>query len=472
MKAKIKAKELTGSLSPQVAIPSATIPKTTKPKIVSTTKNTTPWSTIRHHTPANTQQKIAIIGAGISGCQSAYTLAKRGFTVTLIDRNAQSAQGASGNPQGVLYAKLSAHKGVLGEFNLATLLYAQQFYHSYWQDTRQAHQACGVLQLAYTKTLERNYAAIGKYAAQNSAIDYLSPADASHVANHTLQHHALYFPRCGWLQPVELCHWLLQHPNITLVTDTEITELQCLYPKNQEQKNAAPWQLKSPSRHQAISQLYDHVIIANAYDALMFKQTHWLPIKQIRGQISYINTTTSLSQLQTVVCGQGYITPPVVIAGTNSHTIGASFNLHSSTSTLSDEDHDRNRLLLFEQLPTLNTDRDRITIKGGRVGFRCTSPDYLPIVGPVPNTQSFKQDFYSLSKNANKSIAITGQYLPQLYTNIAHGSRGLAYTPLCAEIIASIITGEPPPVSQEILEALNPARFLIRALIKNKHYPN
>ena len=380
----------------------------------------------------------------------------------MIDRNPQPAQGASGNPQGIIYAKLSAHPGELGAFNLAALLYAQQFYPHYWQATGNRQQQCGVLQLAYTPTLATHYQAIGEY----GAIHYLSPADASRIAGHSIQHPALYFPHCGWLQPPALCQWLLQHPNITLLSDTKITELQ-----QHQRHNQHYWQLKSEQISPVDDHLYHQVIIANAYDAAALQQTHWLPLKPIRGQISYINSTPSLSQLQTVVCGKGYIAPSITIAGKASHSIGASFTLRNASPALSDQDHQQNLQQLLEQLPALQAEQEDITISNGRVGFRCTSPDYLPMVGPVPNTQAFQQDFGALSKKASQSIAIAGDYLPQLYTNIAHGSRGLAYTPLAAEILASLIAGEPPPASQSTLQALNPARFLIRALIKNKDYP-
>jgi tRNA 5-methylaminomethyl-2-thiouridine biosynthesis bifunctional protein len=104
----------------------------------------------------------------------------------------------------------------------------------------------------------------------------------------------------------------------------------------------------------------------------------------------------------------------------------------------------------------------------GRVAFRCTLPDYLPAVGPVADEDAMLQRFAPLRKNARAFIPDTGKYLPGLYINVGHGSRGLAYTPLCAEILAAHINCEPPPLARELLNALNPARFLIRDLIKNK----
>ena len=51
-----------------------------------------------------------------------------------------------------------------------------------------------------------------------------------------------------------------------------------------------------------------------------------------------------------------------------------------------------------------------------------------------------------------------------LYINAGHGAKGLVNAPLCAEIIASLINGDPLPVSKSLAGALNPNRFLLREM--------
>jgi tRNA 5-methylaminomethyl-2-thiouridine biosynthesis bifunctional protein len=48
------------------------------------------------------------------------------------------------------------------------------------------------------------------------------------------------------------------------------------------------------------------------------------------------------------------------------------------------------------------------------------------------------------------------------------GSRGLSYAPLTAEILAAEIAGEQPSLPRELLNALHPARFIIRDLKRNR----
>jgi tRNA 5-methylaminomethyl-2-thiouridine biosynthesis bifunctional protein len=49
------------------------------------------------------------------------------------------------------------------------------------------------------------------------------------------------------------------------------------------------------------------------------------------------------------------------------------------------------------------------------------------------------------------------------------GSRGLLWSGLSGEILAAMLTGEPAPLSSELLNAVDPARFLLRQ--KKKGFP-
>ena len=62
-----------------------------------------------------------------------------------------------------------------------------------------------------------------------------------------------------------------------------------------------------------------------------------------------------------------------------------------------------------------------------------------------------------------------GCHLPGLAVTIAHGSRGLCSAPLCADLVAAELSGEPLPVSARVARALSPSRFLVRDIIKGKH---
>lgn len=423
-------------------------------------------------TAAKTQHKTAvIIGGGLAGCHSARALAERGFKVTIIERHAQLAQEGSGNPQGMLYAKLSPRDESLPSFNLATLMYAQRHYRPFWHQPpeKNAGQGCGVMQLAHTDKEQKIQQKLrDKFDTQYPAsdlIEFIDAARASDIAGVEIEHSGIHFKHAGWLSPQAVCRDLCHHANISVINHTEIKRLAL-------ENNEGHSQWLAYSADDTLVMQADVAIIATASDAMGLAQTAHLPLKPIRGQISYLPATPASRQLQTVVCAEGYLSP--AIAETDEEPffngLGASFNLRDSNTELTDVDHQNNLDKLNNHTPSLAKLFDALRPKdlGGRVAFRCTTPDYLPLVGPVPIKDEFLDTFSLLRKNAKSSIPKQGPHYPNLYTSVGYGSRGLAYTPLTAQYLAALICAEPSPMPAEYLQSLHPGRFMIRDLIKNK----
>jgi tRNA 5-methylaminomethyl-2-thiouridine biosynthesis bifunctional protein len=208
----------------------------------------------------------------------------------------------------------------------------------------------------------------------------------------------------------------------------------------------------------------DAVVIANASAATQFSATSELPLKSIRGQITHVPAKYLAQTPATVICHEGYLTPSLSGA-----TIGATFNLRDNEPGVRADDHLHNLQTLHAALPSVLAQPPTTidcTALQGRVGFRCTTPDYLPIVGAVPDTDEMRLRFAALAKNAQRVIAKPGAYIPGLYVNVGHGSRGLTSTPLCAELLAAHICNEPRPLPRDLMQALSPARFAIRKLIR------
>ncbi len=408
-----------------------------------------PW-TIAGNLQKPGDRHALIIGAGLAGCTSARALAERGWSITLVERSSSIAAEASGNPQGVLYAKLSHKDEAQAEFNVASLQFAQSFYANRWPDIG---NKTGVLQLAYCDSEQLLQTHLReKFSMADELVRFVSARQASEIAGIPLAHEALYFPGAGWINPAQLCRHLVDHPHINVITAVEVLEIQ---------RNGEKWCVNNNPELQA-----PVVVIANARHAQGFTQTQHLPIKSIRGQITYLPATSTSEKIKTVVCSEGYIAP----ATNGIHCTGATFNLKNEIMDLRIEDHHTNLENLRTPLQGFIDEWKNLDLGllNGRVAFRCTLPDYLPAVGPVADESAMLKHFAPLRKNAKAFIPDTGKYLPGLYINVGHGSRGLAYTPLCAEILAAHINCEPPPIPRELLNALNPARFLIRDLIKNK----
>ncbi|MBA1213203.1 bifunctional tRNA (5-methylaminomethyl-2-thiouridine)(34)-methyltransferase MnmD/FAD-dependent 5-carboxymethylaminomethyl-2-thiouridine(34) oxidoreductase MnmC [Pseudomonas oryzihabitans] len=384
-----------------------------------------------------------VIGAGLAGCATAASLARRGWQVRVVERHGAPAQEASGNPQGVLYLKLSAHdtplsRLILDGFGL-TLRELQAL------PPGAAWSPCGVLQLALTDKDAQRQAQL----AAHFPADLLQSLDrdaASDRAGIGLTAGGLFFPEGGWVHPPALCaHWLT-HPNIELVTHTEVTALQ---------QTEHGWQARTLGAPLAATV----VVVASAAQARTLLPG--LPLKAIRGQLSALSETPDSQALATVVCGEGYLAP----ARDGRHCLGASFVFDRDDTEPSQTEHQSNLQLLAELSPGLAASYQAEALDG-RVAFRCTSPDYLPLVGPVVDEDLFAQRYQALAYDARQVPEQAAPWRTGLYVNLAHGSRGLVTTPAAAELLAAWLEDEPLPVARRVAEACHPSRFPLRRLIR------
>lgn len=401
------------------------------------------------------ERHALVVGGGLAGCHTARALAEKGWKVTLLEGAEQLAAGASGNPQGVVYARLSPRLETLARFNLSCLQFALRHYRTFWQQGL-GGSACGVLQLAHTEAEQQWQSGLRDgFTSVPELVQFVDAAQASRLAGIPLRYGGLFFPAAGWIQPAALCQQLTDHPGIERVTSARVTSLE-------HHRNS--WHARTEagtSWHAPV------VVLANASEAQQFAQSRHLPVKTIRGQTSFLATTSVSRALQTVVCAEGYVSPAAPGAGELQHCAGATFSHQDPDLNLRESDHQQN----LQHLQAICSDAEAFSmesLRGGRVCFRTTTPDYLPIVGPLPREDAFVEQYAGLRKDARLAVQQRGDFWPGLFVNIGHGSRGLAYTPLCAELLASQINGEALPVDAALMAALHPARFLIRDLQRKR----
>ncbi|WP_313047755.1 bifunctional tRNA (5-methylaminomethyl-2-thiouridine)(34)-methyltransferase MnmD/FAD-dependent 5-carboxymethylaminomethyl-2-thiouridine(34) oxidoreductase MnmC [Pseudomonas soli] len=410
-----------------------------------------PW--YAHPAPASGPREALVIGAGLAGSATAQSLAARGWQVSVLERHEGLAREASGNPQGVLYLKLSAHGTALSQMILAGFGYTRR-----WLEHLQRGQdwdACGVLQLAFDDQENARQAKLAA-AFDNSLLQRLERAHAEAIAGVALPSGGLYYPEGGWVHPPALCRAQLDHPRIRLLTHADVLELR---------RTDGLWQAWEGERLLASAPL---VVLAGAADIRRFPACAGLPLKRIRGQITRLPVTESSRALRTVVCADGYVAPP----RGDEHTLGASFDFNSEDLTPTVAEHQGNLALLDDistdlaaRLRTAELDPAQLQ---GRAAFRCTSPDYLPIVGPMADVEAFNEAYAMLGKDARQVPDVACPWLEGLYVNSGHGSRGLITAPLSGELIAAWVSGEPLPVPRAVAEACHPNRFALRRLIRGK----
>ncbi|WP_192983241.1 bifunctional tRNA (5-methylaminomethyl-2-thiouridine)(34)-methyltransferase MnmD/FAD-dependent 5-carboxymethylaminomethyl-2-thiouridine(34) oxidoreductase MnmC [Pseudomonas sp. EggHat1] len=408
-----------------------------------------PW--FARPTRSAQDKHAVVIGAGLAGCATAASLAARGWRVSLLERHAAVACEASGNPQGVLYLKLSAHGTALSQLIVAGFAHTRRLLERLQRGAD--WDACGVLQLAFDD----------KEAARQAKLADAFPAGLLHavereqaeaLAGIGLPAGGLFYPDAGWVHPPALCRMLAEHPSISLLTHHEALELQ---------RHDGLWRVLADQQELARAPV---VVLAAAAEIRRFAQSANLPLKRIRGQISRLPANSLSNQLRTVVCAEGYVAPP----REGEHTLGASFDFHSDDLTPSVAEHAGN-LELLREISTdlaerLQTDLLDPAQLEGRAAFRCTSPDYLPIVGPLADAEAFAETYAVLAKDARQVPDAPCPWLHGLYINSGHGSRGLITAPLAGELIAAWLENEPLPLPREVAEACHPNRFMLRKLIR------
>jgi len=103
--------------------------------------------------------------------------------------------------------------------------------------------------------------------------------------------------------------------------------------------------------------------------------------------------------------------------------------------------------------------RDPLAL-AGRVGWRATTPDRLPLVGPPVDRTAF-----GAARQSGRPRLDGLRHVPRcqdarhgLFVYSGLGSRGITSAALGAQVLAAWITGAPCPVEAALRDALDPAR--------------
>ena len=424
-----------------------------------------PWFISR---PAQPAPKTAlVIGAGLAGSNTAYALAQRGVQVTVLEKNDAIAAEASGNPVGITFTKLSPFDTPQNRFYQKAYLYAvqaiaQRLQGSSLQEGKD-YALNGVLRFAFDakeKAEQEKLQQSGLW--PESFATAMSQADCAALLGFPSQLEGFFLKKGGWLTPAEFCQVSLAHPLIDVVTGAKAESMSW---------EGDHWAVETGSATFRASAL----IVASSFGAAQLAPLSHLPLRSVRGQITYVPATAESEQhLQHALNYDGYITP----AKKGFHCVGATFQPKSCDTDFYAHDHAKNLNAFKEAVPWLyekliaenNPDVvvEQWPLQQGRVAFRCQSPDYLPIIGPVPDLDAFLTDYADLRRGVVKKPYPTGNFLPACYVNLAHGSRGITSSLMGAEIIAADLCAEPQLIDRDVLQAIHPARFIIRDLRRNR----
>ncbi|MBL0492489.1 bifunctional tRNA (5-methylaminomethyl-2-thiouridine)(34)-methyltransferase MnmD/FAD-dependent 5-carboxymethylaminomethyl-2-thiouridine(34) oxidoreductase MnmC [Aeromonas veronii] len=410
-----------------------------------------PW----YARPAGRAGEVVIIGGGIASAMTALSLVERGRKVTLLCADGEPATGASGNRQGALYPLLNGEHDALSRFYSLAFGYAHQRLLALAERYPIAFELCGVTQLGYDDKSAAKLAKMSQGPFPSELMHPLSTSEVEQVVGLPCGHSGVSYPLGGWLCPADLTRAALKEAQASGLLQVEYhTQVSAIA------EQADGWQVESQDgRHWQAPNL----VVAAGHQLPALLPFAELPLYPVRGQVSHVPTTASLRQLKTVLCYDGYLTP----MHNDQHCIGASYGRNQIGLEFRAEEQIQNQARLQACLPeqTWPAEVD-VSDNEARVGVRCASRDHLPVVGPVARLQGLADHYAQLQHSQHNAQPLPLH--PGLYVLGALGSRGLCSAPLCGELLASEICGDPLPLAADLLEALHPARYWVRKLLKGK----
>ncbi|WP_051940623.1 FAD-dependent 5-carboxymethylaminomethyl-2-thiouridine(34) oxidoreductase MnmC [Stenoxybacter acetivorans] len=404
--------------------------------------------------PAVKVQHVAVVGAGIAGAATAFALAARGIHVTVLEEN-QPATAASGNRQGLLYAKISPHNTAQTELLLAGYRFSRQLLTQtlpleYWQ-------TCGVLHLNHNeRETERNRQLAARFP-NHDLYQAVNAEEAGELAGIELDIGGLWWHQGAWIHPPSWVNTLLTHPNIRVIAHARVRTLEI-------KENGWDVVYQLTENNEACTLHASHVVVCAGINSNRFQPfTDWT-LHPIRGQTTTANSGELAKKLRCALSGESYISP----SWQNKVCFGATFLPQNNDNHLHLDDETHNWQTLARLHLALAHDiqaASQHTIRPqGHAAVRCDAFDHLPIVGVAGNAAAMRRVYARLASDKNYRINDDCPYWNGLYVNTAHGSRGLATAPICGEAIACAILGLPSPLSMRLQTALHPNRLIIRGI--------
>lgn len=385
--------------------------------------------------PRDAPAHAIVIGGGLAGASTARALAHQGIACTVIDRHAEPAAEASGNPASLFHGAVIRHDGPHARLLRAAALRCAPAMRA---AIARGVPGCGdgLLRLESRLSLAAMQDLLDRQALPASYVQAFSAALATQTAGLALAHAAWFYPGGGWMDPSALVRDALTTPGVTWRGATTAQRIA---------RHGDAWQLFDVD-DRVIAEA-PVLVLANASDALRLAGLPMAWLQRQRGQLSWsAHAATSAPRIP--IASGGY----VLTLPSGALLFGATKQEHDEDPTVRDSDHGANR---GKASLLLGADALReIGAMHGRTAWRATAPDRLPLVGPAPDLTAPRP------LRADAARLLPRQ--PGLWLHSGLGSRGLTTATLCAELIAAQVSGAPWPLDADLVDAIDPARGVLR----------
>ena len=399
------------------------------------------------HGPARAPRTALVIGAGVAGAAAAQGLLRQGLQVTVLDRLPAPAGAASGNPAALVHGTVHPDDGPYARLFRACALEAQRCYRQAAETEPGIAAMDGLLRMhedAAAATLMGHALARQQLPpGYVQALDATAARERSGLAPHGPGLPAGYYTGGGWVQPAAWVRQVLSQPGVQFRGDRAVTRI--------AQHHGAWCAFDAAGMRLAEADVL--VLACTAQSAALLRP--WLPegwpLSATQGQVTQGRLPAGQPPLRLPMAGDGYAIPMPgggVLCGATRHAVPVSDI--DQPVPVRDADHGVN----LERLQRLTG----LTLEGplqGRGAWRLHSDDRLPIAGAVPASE--------LRPGARRDQARFLPRVPGLFVLTALGARGLTLAPLLGRLVAAQATGAPWPLEQDLADAIDPARWQVRA---------
>ncbi|MGJ8663075.1 MAG: bifunctional tRNA (5-methylaminomethyl-2-thiouridine)(34)-methyltransferase MnmD/FAD-dependent 5-carboxymethylaminomethyl-2-thiouridine(34) oxidoreductase MnmC [Marinicella sp.] len=384
-----------------------------------------------------TESHVCIVGAGIAGMCLAQQFKQAGYTTTVIEQNLRPMRQASGNDMAMVMPLITAQDSPESLFYIRAFETALHFYHEH-----EFHP------IGVTQNLKNN-----------QPTDWIQKLQHAGLAKELLNRsehdpNKVVYASAGYVDTQRVARRMSQF------VDHWVTEKVSHISQLEDGK----WQLFND--HEKIHETGLLLIAAGMQSQELLDQTD-LSLTAKHGQTTSIKVP-SLNVMNSIQLHKGYVIP----AADQSHWLcGATFDhvpieQQFSTAELA-QDHWQRNLALWQHHP-LHDSLKTAEVISGFAAIRATTPDHLPICGPIINQELFRADYHDLHHGRHWQTYPPASATDNLFILSGLGSRGFTAAPLLAKYLCAMILGEPLPLEADLCKIIHPNRFLYRRL-KKRH---
>lgn len=360
----------------------------------------------------NPPQRVAILGAGIAGACAAHAFTRRGVEVCVFDPAGPGA-GASGNPLGLVMPRLDAADTPVARFLIDAYLHARGFYSGlpgvFETDVRQ--EARG----------ERETERFARLLADPP----LELADLEALAGGALLHKGALIFRSSELLPALM--------------------------RGATTRFGAPVGVDLTARSVA-GEAFDTLILASGM--AIGEVAPWLGLEGRLGQVEHV-TGCPNGPASALAAGH------YALSLADERLWGATFEAADGPPNVREAAREANRAALEDLSPWWKRQIEGREIRS-RAGLRATTPDRLPVCGPLPDVDTCLERLAPLRTGAKPDS--DPAFVDGVYLLGGLGSRGYTFAPLLADSLAAWLCDLPQPLSMAGLETTSPLRAIVRGL--------